>query len=63
MAVSQTNPRRLQRLTGTAFCARLGQACPNEALTYHRGLLAMDASHDSQAPGTTPVSGPSWLNS
>lgn len=52
MAVSQTNPRPKQRLSETVFCAWLGQAYPNEPLIYHRGLLAMDASHDSEAPKT-----------
>jgi len=54
MAVSQTNPRTMRRLTETAFCAWLGQAYPNESLEYHRGLLALDASHDSQTPKTDP---------
>ncbi len=50
MAVSQTNPRAMQRLTETAFCAWLGQAHPGAQLIYHRGLLALDASINSQTP-------------
>ena len=50
MAVSQTNPRAMQRLTETAFCAWLGQVHPGDALVYHRGLLALDASISSQTP-------------
>ena len=50
MAVSQTNPRAMQRLTETAFCAWLGQAHPGAQLVYHRGLLALDASINSQTP-------------
>ena len=50
MAVSQTNPRAMRRLTETAFCAWLGQAHPNAVLVYHRGVLALDASISSQTP-------------
>ena len=50
MAVSQTNPMAMQRLTETAFCAWLGQAHPGAQLVYHRGLLALDASINSQTP-------------
>ena len=50
MAVSQTNPRAMQRLTETAFCAWVGQAHPGAQLVYHRGLLALDASINSQTP-------------
>ena len=50
MAVSQTNPRAMRRLTETAFCAWLGQAHPGAQLAYHRGLLALDASINSQTP-------------
>ena len=35
-------------LKETAFCAWLGQASPGDALVYHRGLLALDASINSQ---------------
>ena len=37
-------------LTETAFCAWLGQAHPGAQLVYHRGLLALDASINSQTP-------------
>ena len=50
MAVSQTNPRAMRRLTETAFCAWVGQAHPGAQLVYHRGLLALDASINSQTP-------------
>ena len=50
MAVSRSNPRAMRRLTETAFCAWLGQAHPGDALVYHRGLLALDASINSQTP-------------
>ena len=50
MAVSQTNPSAMRRLTETMFCAWLGQAHPGDALIYHRGLLALDASISSQTP-------------
>ena len=52
MAVSQSNPRAMRRLTETAFCAWLGQAHPGDALVYHRGVLALDASINSQTPGS-----------
>ena len=48
MAVSRSNPRAMRRLTETAFCAWLGQAHPGDALVYHRGLLALDASPHGQ---------------
>ena len=50
MAVSQTNPSAMRRLTETAFCAWVGQAHPGAQLVYHRGLLALDASINSQTP-------------
>ena len=35
-------------LAETTFCAWLGQAHPGDALVYHRGLLALDASPHGQ---------------
>ena len=49
MAVSQSNSRAMRRLTETAFCAWIAQAGPGDALVYHRGLLALDASPHGQA--------------
>jgi hypothetical protein len=40
----------MRRLTETAFCAWVGQAHPGAQLVYHRGLLALDASINSQTP-------------
>ena len=37
-------------LKETAFCAWVGQAHPGAQLVYHRGLLALDASINSQTP-------------
>ena len=48
MAVSQTNPSAMRRLTETAFCAWIAQAGSGDALIYHRGLLALDASPHGQ---------------
>ena len=36
-------------LKETAFCAWIAQAGPGDALVYHRGLLALDASLYGQA--------------
>ncbi len=33
------------RLAEIEFCAWLGQASPGDTIEYHRGFLAMDASH------------------
>ena len=32
------------------FCAWIAQASPGDALEYHRGFLALDASIDGQTP-------------
>ena len=50
MAVSNSIPSAMRRLTETAFCAWVGQAHPGAQLVYHRGLLALDASINSQTP-------------
>jgi hypothetical protein len=52
MTVSKSNPGAIRRLTETAFCAWLGQAHPGDALVYHRGVLALDASINSQTPSS-----------
>ena len=45
-----SNTTTSRRLTETTFCAWLGQAHPGDALVYHRGVLALDASISSQTP-------------
>jgi hypothetical protein len=40
-------PQAFRPLREPAFCAWLGQARPGDALTYHRGFLALDASISS----------------
>lgn len=50
MRKSISNTTTSRRLTETMFCAWLGQAHPGDALIYHRGVLALDASISSQTP-------------
>lgn len=50
MRKSISNTTMERRLTETAFCAWLGQAHPGAQLVYHRGLLALDATINSQTP-------------
>lgn len=46
------NTTTARRFTDTEFCAWIGQAHPGDRLVYHRGVLALDANHDSEAPKT-----------
>ena len=52
MSGGSSNRRSVARpaINETAFCAWVGQAHPGAQLVYHRGLLALDASINSQTP-------------
>ena len=42
-----SNPSLVRQLSDAAFCAWIAQAQPGDRLEYHRGVLALDASVDS----------------
>lgn len=48
-----SNPSLVRRLSDAAFCAWIAQAQPGDRLEYHRGVLTMDASVDSNEPETS----------
>lgn len=48
-----SNPSLVRRLSDAAFCAWIAQAQPGDRLEYHRGVLAMDASVDSNESETS----------